>query len=626
MKSKRDIKLGAFYTYSTVATLIADLAIDTPRSKVLDLACGDGALLVSASQRKMELLAAAEIPLENYREFLEDDLTGIDILPSSVCTAIKNLFPLTFSHTPEKMRFASCDSTQLKPELTIQSVCGGEFQIGKVDLVMMNPPFLRQENLTTQQKKTLRQRFNDYEKYLDGKLGLQGYFIFLAYEFAKNDGKIALVLPATTLRLRSTLGLRKFLVQQFAIEHLILSWERTFSQRAEFREIILIASKRRATPELQCCISFLKKMPRTNDEAKTLAQVIKQVHSKPDGYYSNSNLASVSVSQEKIERNVANLYSLVSCYDQSLPGLLNDITQKGSERLLPLHHVLERNKDVRIVRFDYSPNFRGAFAIQPFRAIKKVSRNVDEWLITSTSKTMAVITNRDDGRSLEVPTKAVVGGLRRVWRTDRIDVTNLLDLIVVDSFEGVELVVKQPANLEKLRSYVGSRLGKLTVARKFDLSAEGTRLLSFCSERSFAGVDVWNFHGISIEDAQILSLWVNSSISLLYIIIHRTETLGPWMKIDLATLKQMPTIDPRGLPKQSKEKLLQLYESIKDMSFPSIVEQFRTGFSARKQIDIFFLEQLGFSENEAERILERLYPAILTEIRALRKLMYQSLN
>jgi len=97
------------------------LAIDNPNAKVIDLAVGSGTLLVAAYRRKRELLKKEgrfKLP-EEHKRFLEQDLTGIDIMPFAAHLAVVHLSLQALLSETERVRVAVWDSTELKPGQTI---------------------------------------------------------------------------------------------------------------------------------------------------------------------------------------------------------------------------------------------------------------------------------------------------------------------------------------------------------------------------------------------------------------------------------------------------------------------------------------------------------------------------
>jgi len=212
-------------------------------------------------------------------------------------------------------------------------------------------------------------------------------------------------------------------------------------------------------------------------------------------------------------------------------------------------------------------------------------------------------------------------GLRRFSRTDKLDISEILDLIIVKQFDGIENVMQQPSNLKKWRSYVEPRLANLVISRRFDISATGTRALALYSEKPMVGVDMWSIKGLSKDDAKIISLWFNSSINLLALLINRTETRGAWTKLHEYAMKEMLLLDPKKLTKEEREQLLQFFGSVRNVPFPSILEQLTAKFAPRKELDTVLLQLMGYSKKEANQLLAHLYPLLANEIEKLKTLM-----
>jgi len=159
------------------------------------------------------------------------------------------------------------------------------------------------------------------------------------------------------------------------------------------------------------------------------------------------------------------------------------------------------------------------------------------------------------------------------------------------------------------------------ISRRFDISSPGTRFLAYYSEIPMLGVDMWSVQGMSKDDAKILSLWFNSTLNLLAMLIHRTETRGAWMKLHEYAMNKMQLLDPKKLKKHERNRLLQYFETVKNVSFPSILEQMKTKFSPRKELDIMILQMMGYSDDEITQLLDSLYPTLANEIEKLKTLM-----
>jgi len=653
--------VAAFYTNNEAAEILAQLAIDKADAKVLDLACGSGTLLVAAYRRKRELLLRekGEFTFEDHKRFLEQDLTGIDIMPFAAHMAVVHLAlqALAAGHEAEKVRIAVWDSTELEPgqtipaisrelkaaykrptlelffegkppveeayvekgAVTLEGIGGEQIPLEKADVVIMNPPFTRQERLPKEYKDALMKRLKGYENCLHGQLGLYGHFILLADKFVKDNGRIALVLPATVLRVKSAMGIRKLLTENYQIEYIITAWERAaFSEGAQFREILLIARKTKASDNSKCCITSLRKLPSSNEEAKELAEKIKSIGQKLEtgNVYSDDFLVAFATTHEELKGNIGNLYILISTYDLKIPLFEKQIFGRGSRKIIKVEDYLRANK-CEIFEFDYRPPYHGVFLVRPFRAIKKL----DEWTVKNENLEYLIIENRFTKEEMRVPSKVLVGGLRRPARTDKIDLTNVLDYIITSEFDKVDKLLKTPFMLEKWKSYVEPRLANLLISRRFDISATGTKFIAYYSSLPSVGVDMWSFRGVTSDDAKIIGLWFNCTINLLSILTQRTETRGAWMKIHEYMLKDSLMLDPSKLSTEERSLLLEVFNKIKDVSFPCVLEQLRERFWARVEIDRAILKVLGFNEQETNQILDYLYPALTKEIEQLKTLM-----
>lgn len=129
---------------------------------------------------------------------------------------------------------------------------------------------------------------------------------------------------------------------------------------------------------------------------------------------------------------------------------------------------------------------------------------------------------------------------------------------------------------------------------------------------------MWNIKRLSPDEAIILTLRFNSTLSLTSLLVCRTETRGAWMKLHEYTLNDLMIIDPSKLLTEEWNLLLEVFNKIIEVSFPSVLEQLRGRFWARVEIDKAILKTLGFSEEETNQLLDYLYPALVKEIEQLK--------
>jgi hypothetical protein len=668
--------VAAFYTNPNAAELLAELAIDDSEAEVMDLAAGSGTLLVAAYKRKKRLLEklSGKFTEKDHKRFLGEQLTGIDVMPFAAHLAVVHLSIQGIRTTKdvpvfetERVRTAIWDSTELRPNtiipeisrelkrayrgqrkledfkkgplkmeyikkgaVTAEGVGGREISLRKVDVIIMNPPFTKQERLPRRYKDVLESRLKEYTERLHGRLGLYGYFVLLADRFLKPSGRLALVLPATVLRIASTQGIRDMLLENYDLEYIITTSQRAaFSEEAQFREILLIAKKKVKinTPQNNCLVITLDKLPRDPAEARNFAEYFKGLRQKLPGLKIENSCSTVIVtSQQELKNNSDNMFRLIATTEPRLIDIWTKLEDKNE--LTRLHDYL--GDEEKIVR-GFEMTLRGISPVSAYTTflIREVGRAVkkhDQWVVKSVDRTLVVAENRFIHTTVRVPIKALIRALRRLSGVKKIDLTENLDFIVIKPFKGCNLLfegnIDINVSLSRWREYVESHKTNLVFIRRFDLSAPGTILFAYYSPNDFATSKMmWCFKGIQKMDAKILTLWFNSTMNLLQVFLDRIETRGAFIGFSKYVLLNTLTLDPRELTEEQKKALLETFKNVKDVEFPSLLNQLEQGHSARKMIDKTVLRVLGFEEEEIKDLLGYLYPALHKEISRLKKLM-----
>lgn len=660
--------VAAFYTNNEAAEILASLAIEKPDAKVIDLACGSGTLLVAAYHRKRELLQSrgSEISLEDHRRFLEKDLTGIDIMPFAAHLAVLHLSLQALLHETERVRVAVWDSTELKPDMnipaiyselkaayrkptldmfkdklvipedahmkkgaiTLEGVGGEEIPLEKVDLVIMNPPFTRQERLPKEYKDALFKRLKEYKNQLSGQLGLWGYFLLLADRFTREGGIIALVYPSRPLNAKSAKEIRKLISSRYNVKYIITSWQRAaFSESTQYREILLILRKLHLGREQgteNCKIVSLKSLPRSIEEAHIIANEIKAISA---GYESGRMMATV-VTQEELKETVDNWFVFIASFDPQVSKTWTTLRSHAIKRLLPFKNYLRRRK-MDIIRGVETRGYFGFPFYEAFivRELGRALKSYDRWYAERIGDRKILVRNRFTNEAIHIGNKKLCHGIRRASGINTIDISNSLDYIVIETFEGIErfLPLKSvnsfTSHSQSWKNYVRSRFGRFMISRRFDFSATGTCLLACYSSEPTTGQNLWSLKEANEDEAKILTLWFNSTPNLLQVYIQRTETRGAWMEINDGMINDFLILNIDSLSKNERKSLLDMFERMKDLKLPSILEQLRTKFVPRKEIDMMLLQFLGYSDKEALQLLDYLYPALANEIEKLKTLM-----
>ena len=332
---------GSFYTNHVSALLLARLALpedltdwsdaDTlARLKVIDPACGTGTLLMAAMHtiRDRHEQAAADGAVSDllHLALVEDALYGLDINRHGVQLAACNLTLgnpridyrrmnlFTMQHGPQSgsptkagsLEFLAtarnerdiasfvaplATTGELDAERAEPGDASTESLTAQFDLVIMNPPFtrndIRNRQYSYRDRRRLQKREIEIARFLMHRdqlafraidqTSVRTFFSPLSDALLKKKGAtLAKVVPTTALTSASGHAERKFLANRFQIETVITSHDPSrinFSDSTAIHESLLVARRPEAERFATRFIS-LRKMPRDAHEAILLSDRI----------------------------------------------------------------------------------------------------------------------------------------------------------------------------------------------------------------------------------------------------------------------------------------------------------------------------------------------------------------
>ncbi len=358
--------LSTFYTKPVAGEILAGLCIDKWNETILDPACGSGTLLVSAYRRKSKLYEKEigrkfSIKEEEslHHVFIQEQISGIDIMPFASHLAAVNLSSLNPKITTDKVRIACYDSLtlqdalkskkfrcygiELKPFSKIIQVTldkstrvkqlyftlngkiveskgaispegiGEEFLLKPVDTVIMNPPFTDREKMPRDYREKLKMLDKLTEK-CGSQINLWGYFLALADDLIKDGGKIGAVIPINIARGKATEKIRNYILNNYHIRYIVKTTKDLgFSESAAFRDILLIIEKRKPRDDDLTGIVFLKKSLSeiSLEDAEEIVEKIREIRPKVGLVYSNDNFEMYFVSYRDILANRENLMPFI---------------------------------------------------------------------------------------------------------------------------------------------------------------------------------------------------------------------------------------------------------------------------------------------------------------------------
>jgi len=584
---------GSYHTRSDAAEILASISIDTPNSIVMDLSCGSGKLLVAATHRIKEL--------SKNKDISQNQIFGVELMKIPACLAVINLF-LENLNTESNVNIGNEDSLFLEPEKTISVLKSTmpKIKIPKADTVIMNPPFTRQESLKKEQKDALTDRFSKYGL-VDKRIGLHGYFILLGNEFLEDGGMLSLVLPATVLRIESFTKLRKFLVDNFDIKHIIVSnRSSSFSYNSRFREILFVGRKIKSKKDSKARITVLNEKPVIGKNVKKIISALTEKTSK-----STNGIKMIDVDNQIVSENYENLFRFISLSKEKVFHAYNKIFFHN-DNLIKFNDYCSKH-DKKLIR-----GWETLRLIHPVQS-DYILRNEEEtddksqWFFVKKEKSGIIIKNYKTKTELKIPIDSVKFGLRRLGDIDTINVNGKLDYIVHKKFKDISKFLSKPVikNFDEWEKITEKKSSCLAFVRRFSLAGRRMRLCAIVSDEEFTPTQTMSLIShISLEDAKILSLWLNSSLHILQMIVERVETEGAYMELPEWAMKELFVIDPTKLSKNQKVRILSTYERISTIPFPTLSEQLKKGFKVRTEIDQLFLEILEINDLSAKDIQE----------------------
>ncbi len=200
---------GATFTPPNLADFISDkilsyLSSNKNKLKVLDPACGEGALLSSISKK----LSAKgfEFDLMGYdlnKEFLEEAKNNLTL------TSNQNSFNLKHSDFLDEIS----PSTK---QISLFNEDSSNFINNSIDLIIANPPYVRTQILGAEYAQKIAKKFN-----LKGRVDLYYPFLLGMTYALKENGLIGVITSNRYLSTKSGISIRKFLKENYDILEII---------------------------------------------------------------------------------------------------------------------------------------------------------------------------------------------------------------------------------------------------------------------------------------------------------------------------------------------------------------------------------------------------------------------
>ncbi|MDI9615139.1 N-6 DNA methylase [Methanothermobacter sp.] len=649
--------LAAFYTNPIAADILAGLTIQKWDDTVIDPACGSGTLLVSAYQVKKSKKRIGD-PQEVHKKFVEEDITGLDLMPFATHLTAVNLSSQSIKTTTERLKVGVVDSLSLSKKLnkckvyrlssftrelqtTFHSFThekslysytsshnkgaitadgkDSQFEIVKesFDVCIANPPFSDREKMPESYLKVL-ESYTNLTKICGSQVNLWGYFLALCEYLVKPGGHIGFVIPINIFRGQATEKIRKYFIKNYKIKYIIKAGINTsFSEKAQFRDVLLIAKKEKPSERDKIRFVILNEDLHnlTFQDAKNIVKYI-----KGESFTAGRNLDMIDYDYKLINENSNNLMPLFGLSNTESGKILGEFQSLITREMGQLLRKLKSNEIKEgfhasprgISEMSFITNSFGKNRLRrSFLVLKKEKENLVEFYIKDCPEKL-----------FKIKKEHLKPALRTLTDMNRFDITDTMDYIITKEFKGWKIILKLSRfeNKERfsykiIRNKMKNKCTNMVTARRFRPNSRNTSLFAFYSDKKFVAPHTFKYILLEGTEAKINTLCLNSILGIINLVLLREQTTQAYTDIMESDLILFDIIDTALLTKNQKKRLLNLYNELKEYEFPSLIEQFEKEYEGRVKLDTEFLGILGLNRELLNRILPKIYERIAKELK-----------
>jgi len=654
--------LAAFYTHPIAAEILAGLTIDSWDEKIIDPACGSGTLLVSSYIRKMrlyqELHGFKDIDWV-HKQFIENDINGIDIMPFAAHITTLNLASQDIEQKTNYVRVATKDSLALAPALRTKDFLEGEgirissytreiqntlvsvgrgrvvkkegalsvngkgerFFLQPLDTVIMNPPFTDRDKMPEYMRDSLKENAT-LVKFCANAVNLWGYFLALAHLLLRDRGKIGAVIPINIARGETTLKIREFLFKNYHVIYWIKPVaDFAFSEGASFKDSLFIAKKIKPTTEDLTGIILLRKSIRSMilDEGQEVVEKIRNIKPIEGKQYDTEYFSLRFVKQASLRSDIDNLMLYIGGTNFQNMDVIREFINKVSD--------IGKNRLSNLKMDDMK---EGITSPKGMSQIVYVTQPLDEsrvkrsFLILEEDRKNTINAKvKDANRSIEIPKDVTKPALRTSTGIKGIDVTKRHDYIITKKYPDFSEVLmlskwKGKFNWKLIQDKI-EMVGesRIVIPDKIRLSSENTNVLGVYSDKPLMLSNLFfTYTDLKKEKCKILALSLNSILTLAQFIVFKSESLGGYIRLSANDWALTAQLDYQKLNEKDRNTLLSLFDELRNVEFPSIIEQLESRFWARIKLDKAILKIIGFDTLDIDNWLPKVYDSLTTELKA----------
>lgn len=615
--------LASYYTNTSSADLLTNLTIDEYDNTVWDLACGSGTILVSAYNRKLKLYEMLKRDLSSddkkklHTIFLENQITGIDIMPFACHLTGLNLSAQNLESLTNHMRIVNENSLKLfnlpmevneaygeiykdlesiePSQKTIDAFGNKEVEIktipskitlDKVDRVLINPPFTRLTNIPEKFRKVFDE--SALSDICGKRIHLWGYFLSLADKVLIDGGKFGAIVPSSILRGKDAETVRKYFLENYSIEYIIKpDFNLSFSEDSNFGDIIFIAKKNKPAPNHDVKIVCLK-----NDishcSSVDVDNLTSQIKIETDILSNKSEYLSRKVKQTELLDNYWNLMPYIFTNNEKCIKKFDKIIDKMKKNP---HFIQPRENGIR-----------DGIQLRPRGEAKKriITRNLSNNRVLKAN----LIFNQDNDEKfiyyydkktdqhLKIDKAKVIKSFRTITSVNKLDISEIHDYFIKEEYNVV--------------------FSHLIIANRYRLNSNETHGIAFYHDEGvFPTNSFIMFMNLNRDFSKILVLYFNSIFYLIQLLRMRKQATRGFLEIKQVDIYNTYIPLLNKINDEDIKKMLLLFDTFNG-NLTAIKTQFEEKNPERIDFDytISKIFNLGIKKEEILKI----YDLILFEI------------
>jgi hypothetical protein len=282
--------------------------------------------------------------------------------------------------------------------------------------------------------------------------------------------------------------------------------------------------------------------------------------------------------------------------------------------------------------FSYGPK-----ALIISRTKDRAIRATDRLYLDRRDSSNITVRDKFTNATYSFPVNIMEPAIRRFSYFKTIDISEKSDLVIKEITPDVERLIRDLYNRQEASriiyrvrrewsKMIARGSSKLCMMWRINWAAAGTTFISvYCDEPAFLVIKGKYFTGLSNPaHEKLLCMWFNSSPFILAYLGKARITEGTYMDLEEYALDNCPIPDVGKLSQDNCDAINVLWERIKNIQAPSLIEQLETNHPFRAELDDGILKLLGIEDSQqrtlmADRFRRGAYVAIDTLKRTMGK-------